>query len=750
MSQRYEGQLNNNGGESRGRGRGRGHHSSVGVGDGLSSGIRHGGGRGRSINSSGGPHSSFGAAGTMSNSGDPSPSRGRGRGSDNRPAWMTRGGGGNDNHSGPAKPQPPPMDDHGGRAGGHSQRVASTSSQPSGVISNTARGRGRGSDNRPAWMTQQQPQPPHRLESSRRGGNSYTSGGGGGGDRAGSGGGSSSNHHHGSRSSNSNQAPDSNKRFSSHNNNGRNDTTRNPTRRSQYDQQQYSGQRNRYNDNDSIQRNRPSSYNDQRQRQTSSQSRSKPGDILLRTSSNEPQPSVPYDAELTESFISLQKKQQQQEEDDLLLLSQQQQPEKDNDEDTDGSSLWHFNGMEQKEEKDANAARNRRKQRLQRLSKQENNGDLVSAVESSALVTASEMPSGSAAKKQKLMNTADLKVESEYASKMDVDKPRNPSGVIKSEMIGSSQTNMETNLAAPEQITSGVSDSAVDDNADNDIYNDDDDDDMFNMSTATPSPTTTRNKRMKGKMSDMRGDKNNPSSASKNTAVVNEHDSGNYDDSDGYYKASIGEMIPLPADAVNSNTNSSPSVAAGNSIKVLGIIGKGVFSTVLKCTLVKATTSNDTNATADTVTIAAKLIRSNDVMARAAQKELRILRLLCRKNNIASTNHQSMAAATTNSATTDSANQPEDGGAQQQTAAAITTPNNFIVEMLPNSGFDYRHHTTLLFEYMPLNLRETLHKFGRGVGITLSAVKSYARQLLTALVHLSMHNIVHDTRTPLL
>ena len=42
-----------------------------------------------------------------------------------------------------------------------------------------------------------------------------------------------------------------------------------------------------------------------------------------------------------------------------------------------------------------------------------------------------------------------------------------------------------------------------------------------------------------------------------------------------------------------------------------------------------------------------------------------------------------------------------------------------------------------------MNLRETLYKFGKDVGINIGAVRMYARQLLSALRHLADLKIVH-------
>ena len=74
------------------------------------------------------------------------------------------------------------------------------------------------------------------------------------------------------------------------------------------------------------------------------------------------------------------------------------------------------------------------------------------------------------------------------------------------------------------------------------------------------------------------------------------HLQSNWDDGEGYYKARVGEVI---CDRYTS----------------LGIVGKGVFSTVIRCM--------DTQR--DNSTVAIKMIRNNDTMRKAAEKELSIL-----------------------------------------------------------------------------------------------------------------------------
>ena len=168
----------------------------------------------------------------------------------------------------------------------------------------------------------------------------------------------------------------------------------------------------------------------------------------------------------------------------------------------------------------------------------------------------------------------------------------------------------------------------------------------------------------------------------------NPHLQSNWDDSEGYYKSRIGEII---------NTR----------YRTLGVVGKGVFSTVLKCAdLSKAVEESDgameTKEGARFESVAIKMIRNNDVMRKAADKELQILTLLG-KHDPANKKH--------------------------------------CVQLLEK--FEYRQHTALVFEYLSMNLRETLKKFGKDVGINIGAIRLYMRQLLIALKHLSDLHIVH-------
>jgi serine/threonine protein kinase len=59
------------------------------------------------------------------------------------------------------------------------------------------------------------------------------------------------------------------------------------------------------------------------------------------------------------------------------------------------------------------------------------------------------------------------------------------------------------------------------------------------------------------------------------------------------------------------------------------------------------------------------------------------------------------------------------------------------------SSFKYRNHLCLVFESLNMNLREVLKKFGRNIGLRLTAVRTYAKQLFIALKHLRNCGVLH-------
>jgi len=207
------------------------------------------------------------------------------------------------------------------------------------------------------------------------------------------------------------------------------------------------------------------------------------------------------------------------------------------------------------------------------------------------------------------------------------------------------------------------------------------------------------------------------------------------DDAEGYYKASIGEIISFTKEDSQKM-----------SFRVLGIIGKGVFSTVLKC--IHLPTSSFVSpppeaaqpplpgATSMDQIVAMKLIRSNETMTKAAMKEVRILRLLQatsknqrKKTNVRNREHFIVRMI--------------EGDELGYNASSTNHSSPLELSPMGSMMLEYHNHTAILFEYFPYNLRETLSKFGKNVGINLSAVQSYSKQLLSALQHLADHRVVH-------
>ena len=188
------------------------------------------------------------------------------------------------------------------------------------------------------------------------------------------------------------------------------------------------------------------------------------------------------------------------------------------------------------------------------------------------------------------------------------------------------------------------------------------------------------------------------------------HEQSDWDDSEGYYKAVIGENIELQTSAFVSTKSetqhpgdrSEPELGGGSiSFKVAGVVGKGVFSTVLKCSTISNTTSVEIPPT-----IAMKCVRHNETMAKAATQEIKFLQQLKGSRGI-------------------------------------------VPLFLPLMGsIEYRGHVVLVFPFLEYNLRDVLIKFGKGVGLSLQAVRSYFGQLLAAATHLKKHGIIHADLKP--
>ncbi|KAF8100891.1 hypothetical protein N665_0214s0051 [Sinapis alba] len=129
--------------------------------------------------------------------------------------------------------------------------------------------------------------------------------------------------------------------------------------------------------------------------------------------------------------------------------------------------------------------------------------------------------------------------------------------------------------------------------------------------------------------------------------------------------------------------------------EVIATHGKGVFSTVVRAKDLKA-------GPAEPEVVAIKIIRNNETMHKAGQTEVQILKKL---------------------------------------AGSDREDKRHCVRFL--SSFKYRNHLCLVFESLHLNLREVLKKFGRNIGLKLSAVRSYSKQLFIALKHLKNCGVLH-------
>ena len=165
----------------------------------------------------------------------------------------------------------------------------------------------------------------------------------------------------------------------------------------------------------------------------------------------------------------------------------------------------------------------------------------------------------------------------------------------------------------------------------------------------------------------------------------------NWDDTDGYYRAKLGERLDDGRYEV-TETN----------------FGKGVFSSVLKAKdLKRSDTPETSSSSASSAFVAIKIIRNNETMRKASKTEVAILKKLSDRD-------------------------PEG--------------KKHVVQF--HRSFEFRGHVFLVFEKLSMNLREAAKKFGRDVGISISAVRVYARQLFVALMHLQKCGIVHADIKP--
>jgi serine/threonine-protein kinase PRP4 len=162
----------------------------------------------------------------------------------------------------------------------------------------------------------------------------------------------------------------------------------------------------------------------------------------------------------------------------------------------------------------------------------------------------------------------------------------------------------------------------------------------------------------------------------------------NYDDAEGYYNFQVGELIGEPG---------------GPQYEVYATHGKGVFSSVLRARDLSRR-DHDTGAIPE---VAIKVIRANETMYKAGQMERVILRKL---------------------------------------SEADPDAKRHCIRML--GSFEYRNHLCLVFEAMDMNLRELTKRYGRGIGLSINAVRVYAQQMLVSLYHLRNCGVLHADIKP--
>jgi len=152
-----------------------------------------------------------------------------------------------------------------------------------------------------------------------------------------------------------------------------------------------------------------------------------------------------------------------------------------------------------------------------------------------------------------------------------------------------------------------------------------------------------------------------------------------------YYMASVGELL-----------------GPERGYKVEASIGKGVFSSVFRCT-----------STSGSSEYAVKFVRSNTMMRRAAEKEVETYRRLAKEV-------------------------PK----QDPEAAA------YIMLLAGSETFQHMGHLCMVFELQRCDLRSALQKYGQGRGLPLQTVAQYSKQIFFALRALRKLSLIHGDLKP--
>ena len=133
-----------------------------------------------------------------------------------------------------------------------------------------------------------------------------------------------------------------------------------------------------------------------------------------------------------------------------------------------------------------------------------------------------------------------------------------------------------------------------------------------------------------------------------------------------------------------------------NKYRVVNIAGRGVFSSVIKAEIINQNQE-------DNKLVAIKIIRSKlPMMRESGEKEFQIVQNL-------------------------NLNDPKD--------------RKNCIRLIEK--FEYNFHLCIVYECLEMNLRETLDKYGKNVGLSLDGVCAYGRKLFIALNHLHKNGYIH-------
>ena len=187
---------------------------------------------------------------------------------------------------------------------------------------------------------------------------------------------------------------------------------------------------------------------------------------------------------------------------------------------------------------------------------------------------------------------------------------------------------------------------------------------------------------------------------------------GNWDDADGYYNVQIGEVLHSRYKVRHvcwawlcsrSLMWRRAWLYVCDVPQVTERVGRGVFSFVVRAI--------DMNAEPDQrgrkPVVCIKIVRRNDMMTRAAVKEVRIL---------------------------------------SELAAADPENRRRCIRLLAH--FTFRRHSCMVFESMEMDLRKLIRRVGRGRGLSLEAVRSFGQQLFVALKLVHQVGYVHADLKP--